>query len=83
MRQQQRGEEAILSQTERSDFTSIVHSSSRRGPFDLKHNVRVAGDFPLTPITAGQRGVVISFRYSMPRKSNFFENTPQLQQLIT
>ena len=36
MRQQQRGEEAILSQTERSDLTSIVHSSARRGPFDLK-----------------------------------------------
>ena len=30
------GEEAILSQRERSDFTSIVHSSARRGPFDLK-----------------------------------------------
>ena len=36
MRQQQRGEEAILSQKERSYFTSIVHSSARRGPFDLK-----------------------------------------------
>ena len=36
MRQQQRGEEAILSQTERSDFTSNVNSSARRGPFDLK-----------------------------------------------
>src|SRR5437667_107610 len=36
MRQQQRGEEAIMSQTERSDFTSIVDSSARRGLFDLK-----------------------------------------------
>ena len=36
MRQRQRGEEAILSQTERSDFTSIVDSSTRTGPFDLK-----------------------------------------------
>ena len=36
MRQKQRGEEALLSQTERSDFTSIVDSSARTGPFDLK-----------------------------------------------
>ena len=36
MRQQQRGEEAILSQTERRDFTSIVHSSAKTRPFDLK-----------------------------------------------
>ena len=36
MRQQQRGVEAVQSQRERSDFTSIVNSSARRGPFDLK-----------------------------------------------
>ena len=36
MRQQQRGEEAILSQTERSDFTSNVNSSATTRPFDLK-----------------------------------------------
>src|SRR5437660_35296 len=36
MRQQQRGEEDILSQTERSDFTSIVNSSATTRPFDLK-----------------------------------------------
>src|SRR5438309_193120 len=36
MRQRQRGEEAILSQTERSYFISIVHCSVRRCPFDLK-----------------------------------------------
>ena len=36
MRQQQRGEEAILSHTERDDLTSIVNSSARTGPFDLK-----------------------------------------------
>ena len=36
MRRQRRGEEAIRSQRERSDFTSIVNSSARTGPFDLK-----------------------------------------------
>src|SRR5437899_2869484 len=36
MRQEQRGEEAILSQTERSDFTSNVNSSATTRPFDLK-----------------------------------------------
>ena len=36
MRRQQRGEEAIRSQRERSDFISIVNSSARTGPFDLK-----------------------------------------------
>src|SRR5438477_277028 len=36
MRQQQRAEEAILSQRERSDFTSNVNSSPTTRPFDLK-----------------------------------------------
>ena len=36
MRQQQRGEEAIPSQTERSDFTLNVNSSATTRPFDLK-----------------------------------------------
>src|SRR5437899_3113430 len=36
MRQGQRGEEAIMSQTERSDFTSNVNSSATTRPFDLK-----------------------------------------------
>src|SRR5437899_1976483 len=36
MRQRQRGEEAILTQTERGDFTSIVNSSATTRPFDLK-----------------------------------------------
>src|SRR5437879_1610413 len=36
MRQRQRGEEAVLSQGERSDFPSIVHSSATTRPFDLK-----------------------------------------------
>src|SRR5437660_884859 len=36
MRQQQRAEEAIRSQREKSDLTLIVNSSGRTGPFDLK-----------------------------------------------
>ena len=35
-RQRQRIAKAIMIQTERSDFTSIVNSSARRGPFDIK-----------------------------------------------
>src|SRR5437879_2029311 len=82
MRQWHTVQEAILSQ--KKEVTSLLSLITQRGKarVTLKHNVVVAGDFPLMAITAGQRTVVISLRYSMPRKGNFFTNIPRIEMLI-
>ena len=83
IRQRQRGEEAILSQTERSYFTSIVNSSATTRPFDLKtQRTRSWGPSLDGDNTAAASRCVFVALFDAVREQ-LLANTPELQQLIT